>query len=132
MFLELIAAAPISDFLKHWSFVCSHLKPTLCALCVGGMETVKTTCAVSLSNWSIIRFCQWVVFKKKFNGGNFKDINGFIQPFLNPAASHLADRKELWGAVQDERLLYAEWSKNKEVITSRSRLVVARSLSFGG
>lgn len=45
------------------------------------------------------------VKKKKLSWVNFKVLIAFFQWLLNRAASHLADRKELWGAVQDERLL---------------------------
>ena len=34
---------------------------------------------------------------------------------MNQAASNLADRKELPGAIQNERFLYAGGSRNKEV-----------------
>ena len=37
----------------------------------------------------------------------------------NQAAANLADRKELPGAVQNERLLQAEGSKNKEVLLGK-------------
>ena len=73
-----------------------------------------------------------VLKKKKLNWGNSKDLIGFMQLFMNQASFHLAERKELWGTVQNERLLWAKWSKNKEVILWRSGLLVARSLSFRG
>ena len=44
--------------------------------------------------------------KPKFNWVNVKDLLiGFIQRLMNWAASQLADRKELWRAVQNERLI---------------------------
>lgn len=51
---------------------------------------------------------------------------------MNPAASRLADRKELKGAVLSEGLLYADRSRNKEVMGAESELVVTRPLSFRG
>ena len=36
---------------------------------------------------------------------SFKDLLGLIQQFMNLAASHQANRKELQGAVQNGRLL---------------------------
>ena len=45
---------------------------------------------------------------------------------MNQAASGLADRKELWGAVTNERLLLAEKGENKEdLLGEKSRLVIA-------
>ena len=38
----------------------------------------------------------------------FQDLIAFIQQFMNWAVSHLADRKELCGAIQKGRLLLAE------------------------
>ena len=43
--------------------------------------------------------------KNKFNWVNLKDLIDFIQWFMNQAASHMADKKEFWGAVQNEKLL---------------------------
>ena len=44
---------------------------------------------------------------------------------MNQAASKLADKKELGGAVHSKRPLQAEGSRNKEVNEASSRLVVA-------
>lgn len=46
---------------------------------------------------------------------------------MNQVASYLADRKELQGAIQNERLK-ADRSGNKEVNTSKKWIRVARSL----
>ena len=45
------------------------------------------------------------VRKSKFIWVNFKDLIGFIQQLMNQTASHLADREELHGAVQNVGLL---------------------------
>ena len=50
---------------------------------------------------------------------------------MNWRASHLADRKLLWGAVQNERLIGRK-EQDKEVIPAKSGLAVARSLTFSG
>lgn len=42
---------------------------------------------------------------KEINSVNLKYLIGFIQQFMNWVASSPADRKELRGAVQNERLL---------------------------
>lgn len=64
---------------------------------------------------------------------NFKDPIGSTQGFMNRAASHLAERKELRGAVQNEKTFIGRGSGNKEVIwRKKSGLVIARSLSFRG
>ena len=49
---------------------------------------------------------------------------------MNQAASRLADRKELQGAVQNERLSGAQGSGSMEVILAESGLAVARSFSL--
>ena len=50
--------------------------------------------------------------KTKFSGVNFKDLIGFIQQFMNRGAYNLADRKELRGAFQNERLVgRREWEQ---------------------
>lgn len=48
---------------------------------------------------------------------------------MNQAASYLAGRKELHGALQNERLM-AEGKENEKVIPATSGLVMARSLVF--
>ena len=54
-----------------------------------------------------------------------------MQQFVNQAASSLADSKELWGTVQNERLLQADRNGNKQVkLLAKGRLVISRSLSF--
>ena len=54
-----------------------------------------------------------------------------MQQFVNQAASSLADSKELWGTVQNERLLPADRNGNKQVkLLAKGRLVISRSLSF--
>ena len=50
---------------------------------------------------------------------------------MNGAASNLADKKELWGAVHSKRPLQAEGSRNKEVNGASSRLVVAGPFPSG-
>ena len=69
---------------------------------------------------------------KKCNWENFKDLIGFFQSFKNQAALKLADRKELWGAMQNARLLWSEGSRNKEVTLGKKqkRFIIARILSF--
>lgn len=50
---------------------------------------------------------------------------------MNGAGFHLADRQGLQGDVHNERLLGGrEW--DKDVVLAKSRLVVARSLSYRG
>lgn len=59
----------------------------------------------------------------------FKDLIGFIRCCTNGAISHLEDRKELSGAIQNRRLLRAEDSGTRKVKLAKSGLVVATSLS---
>lgn len=44
------------------------------------------------------------LLKTEFNWVNLRDL-GFIQRFMNWAACNLADRKEIHGAVLNERLM---------------------------
>lgn len=57
----------------------------------------------------------------KFNRVKFKDLTGFIQWFANQAAFSLADRKELWEAVQNGRLFRQKKSGIKEVILDQEK-----------
>ena len=43
-----------------------------------------------------------------------KDPIGFIQGFMNQAASHLASRNELQGAIQSRRLLQTEGARTRK------------------
>lgn len=48
---------------------------------------------------------------------------GFIQPFMNPAASHLASGRVLYGVVQNEKFsLAGGWSKSA-VSKRKDRLI---------
>ena len=42
-----------------------------------------------------------------------------IQWLVNPIASNLVDGKDLWEAVQNERILKAKRSRSKEVILDK-------------
>ena len=44
-----------------------------------------------------------------------EDQIGFLQQFMNRAPAHLANRKELWRAIEKERFLKAERGWGKEV-----------------
>lgn len=71
--------------------------------------------------------------KTKVNWINFKILlTLFNDSGWRIGSIFLAHRKELWVAVQKERLLLAEESGNKEVILVKSGLVVRRSLCFRG
>ena len=72
------------------------------------------------------------VKKTKFNWVHCKDPTGFLQWFMNQWAFHLADRKELQGAVQSERLVGRRAQEQGNYKRPRSRLVIARLLSFRG
>lgn len=69
---------------------------------------------------------------KNFNWINFKYLFNCIQQIMNWAASNLADNKmELWGAVQNNKLLYREKGEQEQgsyILNKQSRLVVPRSL----
>lgn len=71
-----------------------------------------------------------VVKKTKSNCINLKDLISSIQWFMNWAASHLANGKEIWGAPQNERCLQAEWSEDKEVIQAKSEFIVVKLPSY--
>ena len=60
----------------------------------------------------------------------FQDLIGFFKGFTNPAASHLASRGELPGAVQNGRFL-EEGGWSKKVVSERKGLFQARFLSLG-
>ena len=64
-----------------------------------------------------------LVLVKKIKWVSFKDIVGFIQWFMNWAASALVDRKELWGAIQNKRLIKRK-SRDQKVILGKKRLVM--------
>ena len=54
-----------------------------------------------------------IMLQTKFNWVNFKDLIGFIQWFINQVVFILAERKGLWGALQNEGPLQEERSRNK-------------------
>lgn len=66
------------------------------------------------------------------NFPQFTDLGGFIQQFLNGATSHLADRKELYKAVQDKKCLQTKVKWNKEVILGICWLVKGLLPLYGG
>ena len=49
-----------------------------------------------------------MLVKNKIQLSNFKDLTGFIQQFINGAASSLADRKELQRAIQGKEGFYRQ------------------------
>lgn len=51
-----------------------------------------------------LQYCS-ILIAKKIQPSKFKDVIGFMQWFINPAASNLIDRKELQGSIKSERLL---------------------------
>lgn len=53
----------------------------------------------------------------KIQLNKFKDQIGFIQRFMNWAASHLTNRRELCPAVEKEMFLKAERRQKKEIIS---------------
>ena len=65
-----------------------------------------------------------LVLVKKIKWVSFKDIIGFIQWFMNWAASGLVDRKELWGAIQNKRLIKRESRDQKVILDKKNRLVM--------
>lgn len=56
----------------------------------------------------------YILLKNKIHWSKFADLIGFIEWFMNRAASHLANRKELWRAVQKGRLWKAEGGRDQE------------------
>ena len=70
---------------------------------------------------------------KKFNQINFKDPIGFIEQFMNQAASHLANRKEFCRALEKEEFLKVQRRVDNQEIVSKegivSRKVILRGLS---
>ena len=56
------------------------------------------------------------IVKKKKKLKQFRDLLGFVQWFVNWTACNLTDRKELWGAIQNEKLLQAKGHRNKKVV----------------
>lgn len=54
--------------------------------------------------------------KKHNSTDKLEDLVGFVQQFMNWAASHLAHRKELWRTVEKERFFKGRnWVWKKEV-----------------
>ena len=72
------------------------------------------------------------LLKNKINRADFKDLIDFIQRCMNGAACSVADGKELRGAVQNGRLYRQKGAGIGGYTRQKSRLVIARFLSFRG
>lgn len=69
-----------------------------------------------------------IVFPSLF----YEHLFGFIEQFMNQAASHLANKEVLQGAVRNGRLLQAEKGWGKEVISKIKEMIVSSKDVFWG
>ena len=71
---------------------------------------------------------QWWDWKTKFSRIRFRGLTDFIHPFMNQSTSNQADKKELWGAVQNERQKGAGRQKGARLLPSYFPLEGGRGL----
>lgn len=89
---------------------------------------------VSLSLLLRVRELLSAFLQNKIQLGKFTLLIGFIQQFMKWTASHLVNRKQLQGTVQNGRLFQKlegkEGADNKEVISQRKERIVSGQVKF--